>query len=57
MRRVWLLLGGEDVDRNRAKTFCGQRPLLRAAKNGNEGTLKVLMERKDIPAAIPDNTN
>ena len=52
-----MLLGEEDVDRNRVNTVPGQRPLLRAAKIGNEGILKVLMERKDIPAAIPDTTN
>ena len=57
MRGVWMLLGEEDVDRNRVNTVPGQRPLLRAAKIGNEGILKVLMERKDIPAAIPDTTN
>lgn len=57
MRRMWILLGGEDVNPNREKAFRGRAPLLRAAENGNEGILKVLMERKDIHTAIPDNKN
>ena len=52
-----MLLGEEEVNPNRLNIKHGRAPLLRVAKNGNEGILKVLIERKDIHTAIPDNTN
>ena len=43
-----LLLGRGDVNPDTLDTYFGQTPLSRAANNGREGIVKLLLERKDV---------